>query len=69
MDISNVKVNETHMCVLRKTENDKRLTVDIVELKYIHQVLQKAFTLSASKEALKQLKVYLESTIGKEAKL
>ena len=69
MDISNVKVNETHMCVLRKTENDKRLKVDIVELKYIHQVLQKAFTLSASKEALKQLKVYLESTIGKEAKL
>ena len=32
-------------------------------------VLNQAFTLSASKEALKQLKVYLESTIGKEAKL
>lgn len=32
-------------------------------------VLNQAFTLSASKEALKQLKVYLESTVGKEAKL
>jgi len=31
--------------------------------------LNHAFTLSASKEALKQLKAYLESTIGKEAKL
>lgn len=31
--------------------------------------LNDAFTLSASKEALKQLKVYLESTIGKEEKL
>ena len=31
--------------------------------------LNQAFTLSASKEALKQLKVYLETTIGKEAKL
>ena len=31
--------------------------------------LNHAFTLSASKEALKQLKIYLESTIGKEAKL
>ncbi len=31
--------------------------------------LNEAFTLSASKEALKQLKAYLESTIGKEAKL
>lgn len=32
-------------------------------------VLNHAFTLSASKEALKQLKLYLESTIGKEVKL
>ena len=31
--------------------------------------LNHACTLSASKEALKQLKIYLESTIGKEAKL
>ena len=31
--------------------------------------LNHAFTLQASKEALKQLKAYLESTIGKEAKL
>ena len=31
--------------------------------------LNQAFELQASKEALKQLKVYLESTIGKEAKL
>ena len=31
--------------------------------------LNHAFELQASKEALKQLKVYLESTIGKEAKL
>ena len=31
--------------------------------------LNQAFTLQASKEALKQLKAYLESTIGKEAKL
>lgn len=32
-------------------------------------VLNHAFTLSASKEALKQLKLYLESAIGKEVKL
>ena len=32
-------------------------------------MLNHAFTLSASKEALKQLKAYLETTIGKEAKL
>ncbi len=31
--------------------------------------LRETFTLSASKEALKQLKAYLESTIGKEGKL
>ncbi|MBR5698010.1 MAG: LytTR family transcriptional regulator DNA-binding domain-containing protein [Prevotella sp.] len=31
--------------------------------------LNQAFTLSASKEALKQLKLYLESKVGKEAKL
>lgn len=31
--------------------------------------LNHAFELQASKEALKQLKAYLESTIGKEAKL
>jgi hypothetical protein len=30
--------------------------------------LNHTFTLSASKEALKQLKAYLESTSGKEAK-
>ena len=69
MDACITKVNETHMCVLRKTENNKKLKVDFVELKYVHQVLLKAFTLSASKEALKQLKVYMESTIGKEVKL
>ena len=32
-------------------------------------LLNHAFSLQASKEALKQLKAYLESTIGKEAKL
>ena len=32
-------------------------------------MLNHAFTLQYSKEALKQLKAYLESTIGKEAKL
>ena len=32
-------------------------------------VLNHAFTLSASKEALKQLKAYMETTIGKEEKL
>ena len=31
--------------------------------------VNQAIELQASKEALKQLKVYLESTIGKEAKL
>jgi len=31
--------------------------------------LRETFTLSASKEALNQLKAYLESTIGKEGKL
>ena len=31
--------------------------------------LYHAFTLQASKEALKQLKIYMESNVGKEAKL
>lgn len=31
--------------------------------------LNHAFTLQASKEALKQLKIYMESKVGKEAKL
>ena len=31
--------------------------------------LNHAFTLQASKEALKQLKIYMESNVGKEAKL
>ena len=37
MDMYNVKVNETHMCVLRKEENENRVKVDFVELKFKHQ--------------------------------
>lgn len=37
MNINNVKVNETHMCVLRKEENEDRVKVDFVELKFKHQ--------------------------------
>ena len=33
----NVKVNETHMCVLRKEKNEDRVTVDYVELKFKYQ--------------------------------
>ena len=35
--MNNVKVNETHMCVLRKEENEDRVKVDYVELKFKHQ--------------------------------
>ena len=37
MNLENVKVNETHMCVLRKEENENRVKVDFVELKYKDQ--------------------------------
>ena len=37
MEMYNVKVNETHMCVLRKEENEDRVKVDFVELKFKYQ--------------------------------
>ena len=37
MNMYNVKVNETHMCVLRKEENEDRVKVDFVELKFKDQ--------------------------------
>jgi len=37
MDMNNVKVNETHVCVLRKLENEDRVKVDFVELKFKYQ--------------------------------
>ena len=37
MEMYNVKVNETHMCVLRKVENEDRVKVDFVELKFKYQ--------------------------------
>lgn len=33
-NLSNVKVNATHICVLRKVENENKVKVDFVELKY-----------------------------------
>lgn len=37
MNMYNVKVNDTHMCVLRKVENEDRMKVDFVELKFKYQ--------------------------------
>ena len=37
MNMNNVRVNETHMCVLRKVENEDRVKVDFVELKFKYQ--------------------------------
>lgn len=37
MNMNNVRVNETHMCVLRKEENENRVKVDFVELKFKYQ--------------------------------
>lgn len=37
MNMNNVKVNETHMCVLRKVENEDRVKVDFIELKSPYQ--------------------------------
>lgn len=37
MEMYNVKVNETHVCVLRKKENENRVKVDFVELKFKYQ--------------------------------
>ena len=45
-----------------------KININKQQLTMADMVLNDAFTLSASKEALKQLKVYLESTIGKEEK-
>ena len=45
-----------------------KININKQQLTMADMVLNNAFTLSASKEALKQLKVYLESTIGKEEK-
>lgn len=46
-----------------------KINVNRQQLTMADMVLNEAFTLQASKEALKQLKAYIESTIGKEAKL
>lgn len=46
-----------------------KVNVQKQQLVMSDMMLNHAFTLQASKEALKQLKAYLESTIGKEAKL
>ena len=46
-----------------------KINVNSKQLIMADMALNKAFTLQASKEALKQLKTYLESTIGKEVKL
>lgn len=43
-----------------------KVNVNKQQLVMSDMLLSHAFTLSASKEALKQLKAYLESTIGKE---
>ena len=37
MEMYNVKVNETHVCVLRKEKNANRVKVDFVELKFKYQ--------------------------------
>lgn len=37
MNLNDVKVNGTHMCVLRKEENENKVKVDYVELKYKYQ--------------------------------
>ena len=44
-----------------------KINVNHQQLIMADMALNKAFTLQASKEALKQLKAYLESTTGKEA--
>ena len=36
-NLSNVSVNDTHMCVLRKVESENRVKVDFVELKFEFQ--------------------------------
>lgn len=46
-----------------------KININRQQLVMADMVLNDAFTLQASKEALKQLKTYIESTIGKEAKL
>ena len=46
-----------------------KINVNKQQLVMSDMALNHAFTLQASKEALKQLKTYLESTVGKEAKL
>lgn len=45
-----------------------KINVNRQQLVMADMALNEAFTLQASKEALKQLKVYMESTIGKETK-
>ena len=44
-----------------------KINVNHQQLVMADMALNEAFTLQASKEALKQLKTYLESTIGKDA--
>ena len=46
-----------------------KININRQQLVMADMALNDAFTLQASKEALKQLKTYIESTIGKEAKL
>ena len=46
-----------------------KINVSRQQLIMADMALNEAFTLQASKEALKQLKAYMESTLGKEGKL
>lgn len=46
-----------------------KINISRQQLVMADMALNDAFTLQASKEALKQLKTYIESTIGKETKL
>lgn len=39
MNQNEIKVNDTHICVLRKSENENRIKVDFIELKYQYQEL------------------------------
>ena len=64
MDVSNVKVNETHMCVLRRIENGKKVKMDFIELKYAHQDLLKKLNAMAENDnrSVLELQDYVNAT-------
>lgn len=65
MDLDKVEVNETHICVLRKKNNDNEVFVDFVELKFLkeNQLLELKDMSENENRSVLELIDYVENSI------